>query len=175
MIPERLQQVLNHKGWSQSQLATEIHTHAATVNRWLRGKIPPSGKALTRVADATGCNLEWLLTGQGEMFPATEPKGEAPWYPYATRKEEIEAEVEEREMDEWLEEKEREKEIAELLTRASTVLNFQFKHHTRCYSDSLAATINALYRAVRLEEKFIPKKGLMALLERAEKGQAKNK
>jgi len=79
------------------------------------------------------------------------------------------------EQDEWLEEKEREKEIAELLTRASTVLNFQFKHHTRCYSDSLAATINALYRAVRLEEKFIPKKGLMALLERAEKGQAKNK
>lgn len=155
MISERLQQILNHKGWSQSQLAAEIHTHAATVNRWLRGKIPPSGKALTRVAEATGCDLEWLLTGQGEMLPVPEPED---W------EEQQRAEDEQMEMDEWLEEEERKKTrqqtIAKLLAKTAAVLESDTIHH-----GALAGVINALYRAVRVEEKIPkpPPTGLKAL------------
>lgn len=172
LISQRLQQVLDRKGWSQSQLATEIHTHAATVNRWLRGKIPPSRKALARVAEATGCDLDWLETGNGAMFHES-----SPYYPYASKEEmvsdlrDIEAaagEMQEAESESlgWDEEEEdrrraRRQKISSLLTKTAVVLE-----STTIHCGALAATIDALYRAVKLEEKFIPKRGLMALKEK---------
>lgn len=172
MIPQRLQEVLDRRGWSQSQLAEKIHTHAATVNRWLRCKIPPSRKALARVAEATGCDLDWLLTGEGEMFF----EGYNPFMSKEEREKEEQAQKESfSEAQEWEDEQEaleaerrneeRKQEIAKLLAKTEAVLEFKFKHQTQCYSDSLATTINALYRAIQLEEKFVPKRGLRALMD----------
>lgn len=160
-ISSRLQVLLNNLNWSQTRLAEEAKTHPPTVNRWITGKTTPSRRTLSRIAEITGCNLGWLQDGKGEMFSAV------------FQSEDWEEEQKEDYFEEdWDrdEEIERGKEIAGLLSKASTVLKFNFKHHTRCYSDSLAATINALYRAIRLEEKFTPKRGLKSLLERSQKG-----
>lgn len=168
---ERLQVLIEKLGWNQSRLAREVGSSSVQIGRWLQNKVSPTANSLRRIADATSCELEWLTTGEGPMFQEV-----SPYYNYMTKEElesyqrgidELEFEMQKNE-DEDLDigeemELDREKEVAQLLAKASAVLKFKFKHNTQYHSDSLAATITALYRAIKLEEKFIPKRGLMAL------------
>ena len=46
----------------------------STVNRWWKGKVDPHPKSIRKVADFFGCNVEWLETGKGEMWPSKRKK-----------------------------------------------------------------------------------------------------
>lgn len=162
MFSERLQALIDKLGWNQSKLAREIDSSSVQIGRWLQNKVAPTANSIRRIADATGCSLDWLLTGEGGMFIEG-------LYPLMSQ-EELEKDAQEHldmilGQDDERRKEERKREIAKLLAKAEVVLEFKFKHNTQFYSDSLATTINALYRAVRLEEKFVPKRGLVAVMD----------
>lgn len=142
-IIERLLQIVNLIGWTQEKLAREIHSSRQTINRWLTGKVPPTRNSLSRIADATGCNLEWLLTGQGEMF-------ETPLWArddIGTSGAQSDDNLEHL-PPEWLGPSGRNR-ISDLLTRAAIVLE-----SSDAYRIALAATINALYKAIETEKEL---------------------
>ncbi len=65
---ERLQEVLNVRGWSQSTLAKQASLSTATISRWANGKNPPSSEALEKITKVLGCNAEWLRAGEGNAW-----------------------------------------------------------------------------------------------------------
>lgn len=148
-ITERLLQIVNLIGWTQEKLAREIHSSRQTINRWLTGKVPPTRNSLSRVADATGCNLEWLLTGQGEMFELPE------WARWGGDENENNVESIAKKNDnlehfppDWVDPS-RKNRISDLLTRAAMVLE-----SSDAYRVALAATINALHKAIETEREL---------------------
>lgn len=156
MISKRLQDVMQEKGWSQSELAKKINTNRVQVNRWLHAKAIPTKNSIRRIATATGCRLNWLLTGEGEMFPDTEHLDYIGYLQEIGDETKLWEAIEEaKEEAEWLEEEARKKAqqqtISQLLAKTAVVLESDTMHH-----GALAGVINALYRAVRLEEKTPP-------------------
>jgi hypothetical protein len=119
----------------------------------------PSEKTLAHIAKTTGCRLDWLLTGKGEMFlPRVADAQE--------EIDEISAEMQESE-DEYLSDDEaheedrrkaRRQNISSLLTKTAMVLESDTIH-----ANALALTINALHRAVKIEERFVPRRGLKSV------------
>jgi len=53
-------------GLTQAQLAERLGLHLSVLKKYEAGANTPGGDALTAVAE-TGCNINWLLTGKGEM------------------------------------------------------------------------------------------------------------
>jgi transcriptional regulator with XRE-family HTH domain len=67
LIHERLQGLVGALGWDQARLAREALVNPSTISRWINGK--EVGKAsIERIAQATGCSVDWLKTGEGKMF-----------------------------------------------------------------------------------------------------------
>lgn len=65
-LQSRLNRVMQTMGWNQAQLADEIGVSRQTVSRWMadgkRGMEARHGFAL---ADKTGFDPRWILTGDG--------------------------------------------------------------------------------------------------------------
>jgi len=56
-------------GLSQSRFAASINVSPGNVSEWLsKPNKNPSSDALIRICETHNVNLNWLLTGQGEMF-----------------------------------------------------------------------------------------------------------
>lgn len=53
-------------GLTQAQFAERLGLHLSVLKKYEAGANTPGGDALTAVAE-TGCNINWLLTGKGEM------------------------------------------------------------------------------------------------------------
>ena len=73
----RLQRVLGIEDLDEA--ARVLGVSRTTAANYLRGSGgSPKADALRRVIEATGCNGHWLLTAQGEPFPARVPDAPAP-------------------------------------------------------------------------------------------------
>lgn len=69
-IGERLRTARDYKALDQATLAEKIGVVTRTLQRWEKGEQVPDGIAITRIAKATNVQPTWLLTGEGEMYPA---------------------------------------------------------------------------------------------------------
>lgn len=68
---ERIAALLSQLNWRQVDLAKAASTDASTVSSLISGSRKLAAGMATRIASATGCSIEWLLEGSGEMFPST--------------------------------------------------------------------------------------------------------
>jgi len=64
---ERLRQVRESTRLKQDKFASEIGVHINTLSRWERDLGSPSGKALECIRQKFAINIEWLLSGEGDM------------------------------------------------------------------------------------------------------------
>ncbi len=69
-IGERLRAAREGKELDQAKLSEKIGVVTRTLQRWEKGEQIPDGLALTRIAKATQVHPNWLLTGEGEMYPS---------------------------------------------------------------------------------------------------------
>jgi repressor LexA len=69
-IGDRVREARTNKHLDQALLADKIGVVTRTLQRWEKGEQVPDGIAITRIAKATGVQPTWLLTGEGEMYPA---------------------------------------------------------------------------------------------------------
>jgi transcriptional regulator with XRE-family HTH domain len=56
-----LRQLRQRAGLTQNALARRLATHPSTVSQWERGAAVPSLDAITRLAEALGCDRETVL------------------------------------------------------------------------------------------------------------------
>jgi len=68
----RLTKVLARFGWSQADLARIMGVSPPAAGNYLKGKQQPRAKALAPLG-MRGIDINWLLTGQGEMMIAGRP------------------------------------------------------------------------------------------------------
>ncbi|HTY01391.1 MAG TPA: S24 family peptidase [Bacteroidota bacterium] len=68
-IGDRLREARENKGTDQIALAGKVGVATRTLQRWEKGEQTPDGLAITALAKATGVQPNWLLTGEGEMYP----------------------------------------------------------------------------------------------------------
>src|ERR1043165_438697 len=55
----------------KSEIAAKLGGSKATVTLYTSGHLPPS-EMLLKIAELTGCNLHWLMTGRGQKWARTE-------------------------------------------------------------------------------------------------------
>lgn len=85
-IGERLRTARESKEMDQASLAGKAGIVTRTLQRWEKGEQVPDGVAITRLARATGVQASWLLTGDGEMYPAPSRPDNVFPIPGATRR-----------------------------------------------------------------------------------------
>ncbi|WP_157205420.1 helix-turn-helix domain-containing protein, partial [Methylomonas koyamae] len=66
-IHERLRTVRNHLALSQSDAALKFGIPVSTYRKYETGPSEPGAGALRELAN-NGVNINWLLTGEGEML-----------------------------------------------------------------------------------------------------------
>jgi repressor LexA len=69
-IGERVRAARENKGLDQPTLAGKIDVVTRTLQRWEKGEQVPDGVSIMKIAKATKVQPGWLLTGDGEMYPA---------------------------------------------------------------------------------------------------------
>ena len=69
----------------QNQFAQEIGVSGGNLNGWLKNKTKPGADALMAICEKFKVNINWLLTGKGEML-ITEQKKTIDCYPDEKRK-----------------------------------------------------------------------------------------
>ena len=69
-IKDRLLAFINVLGIKRSEFARAIGVTQSNVSDWVNRKKPskPSPPAMARINEVYGLNLNWLITGKGEMF-----------------------------------------------------------------------------------------------------------
>ncbi len=71
-VIERLNTVIDQLCVAPSELAKRSDIDASNFSKMLKGAQSITKKTLKKIADANHINLDWLLTGEGEMFTATD-------------------------------------------------------------------------------------------------------
>ncbi len=74
-LPERLKEARKALGFTQKEMANAVSVILQTWQVYESGKSVPGGKVLTALSDI-GLNIDWLLTGKGEMKNADTMLGE---------------------------------------------------------------------------------------------------
>lgn len=74
-IADRIRTARENKELDQASLSAKIDVAVRTLQRWEKGLQVPDSNYLVRLAKSTGVRPEWLLTGEGEMYPSLPPKG----------------------------------------------------------------------------------------------------
>jgi repressor LexA len=69
-IGDRIRDARENKEFDQATLADKVGIVTRTLQRWEKGEQIPDGISITRIAKATNVHPHWLLTGEGEMYPA---------------------------------------------------------------------------------------------------------
>ena len=72
-IGDRVRLAREKKELDQAALAAKIDVVTRTLQRWEKGEQIPDGISITRIARATNVQANWILTGEGEMYPPTRP------------------------------------------------------------------------------------------------------
>jgi transcriptional regulator with XRE-family HTH domain len=63
----RIKQVRAFRGLSKEGLAAAADLSLRAIEYWESGETKPTLKSLARIAEATGCDLQWLITGYGRQ------------------------------------------------------------------------------------------------------------
>jgi len=71
-IGSRIKAWRHSLGLTQAQFAERIGVHIGVLKKYEQGLNIPGGDALSAIAK-TGVNMNWLLTGEGEMLPRDDP------------------------------------------------------------------------------------------------------
>ncbi|MFV8759490.1 helix-turn-helix domain-containing protein [Yersinia enterocolitica] len=61
IFAERVQQVMNEKGWSLADLAKKVMLSHTAVRKWATGNSTASGERLKRLAAVTGKPAHWFF------------------------------------------------------------------------------------------------------------------
>jgi len=64
----RLKKLRKELGFSQDKISAELNVPQTTYSNWERGRNEPPLEVLSTFCERYNINLNWLLTGQGEMF-----------------------------------------------------------------------------------------------------------
>lgn len=71
-VKKRLKELIKTLSLKQYQFAESISISGATVSDWLNtANVNPSIESLVRISERHNVNLQWLLTGSGDMFNST--------------------------------------------------------------------------------------------------------
>ncbi|MFZ6024000.1 MAG: helix-turn-helix domain-containing protein [Bacteroidota bacterium] len=62
----RLKQLRLEKGYSQKQIADKVGLHSIHYGRYERGDSLPAAETLTKLADALGVSVDYLLEGESK-------------------------------------------------------------------------------------------------------------
>ncbi|EHO40400.1 helix-turn-helix domain protein [Caldithrix abyssi DSM 13497] len=89
---DRLNILIKKLGLAKKDFAKSINVSPGNLSDWLKGKSEPSSKALIRICEIYNVNLNWLLTGQGNMFlqPSPPPTVNEHAQAYQAKEQEIE-------------------------------------------------------------------------------------
>ena len=68
-ISERLRQVCEAKNWKITDFAEQAGIAYRTMQGYIGGEREPNAEGMSGIAKA-GVNLNWLVSGEGEMFQA---------------------------------------------------------------------------------------------------------
>lgn len=69
---ERLRIARENKGFDQARMARKVEIAVRTLQRWEKGEQVPDSEYLMRIVKHAGVRPEWLLTGEGEMYPVSQ-------------------------------------------------------------------------------------------------------
>lgn len=72
-ISERLRQVCEAKNWKIKDFAEQTGIAYRTLQGYVGGEREPNAEGMTAIAKA-GVNLNWLVSGEGEMFQSEQQK-----------------------------------------------------------------------------------------------------
>ena len=72
-ISERLKLVCEHKNWKIKEFAELTGLPYRTMQGYIGGEREPNTEGMTAIAKV-GVNLNWLVSGEGEMFQAVTPE-----------------------------------------------------------------------------------------------------
>ena len=67
-LGERLRKSLDAKGVTPYRMGEDIPVTRAMIGHYISGENEPSVKNIILIAEYLDINLDWLLTGKGEMF-----------------------------------------------------------------------------------------------------------
>jgi len=74
-IATRLRDVLDVKGLSIKQAAEIVGIPYRTLQNYLLDEREPNAKAMSAIRTHLGISVDWLLTGEGSMFPGVSAEG----------------------------------------------------------------------------------------------------
>jgi repressor LexA len=69
-IYHRIRIARENKEMDQGTLSRKVDVAMRTLQRWEKGDQVPDGQYLLKLAKSMGVRPEWLLTGDGEMYPS---------------------------------------------------------------------------------------------------------
>ncbi|MDY3333306.1 MAG: helix-turn-helix transcriptional regulator [Gallibacter sp.] len=72
-ISERLRQVCEAKNWKIKDFAEQTGIAYRTLQGYVGGEREPNAEGMAGIAKA-GVNLNWLVSGEGEMFQSEQQK-----------------------------------------------------------------------------------------------------
>jgi len=64
---ERLKILFGEERGAIAQIANRTGFAYQVVESWYKGRALPKYEGLQKIAEATGCDLNWLLTGEGKQ------------------------------------------------------------------------------------------------------------
>ncbi len=78
---EKLQALRKARGWSQEELAGQIHVSRQTLSKWESGGAVPDTENVIALSRIFGVTTDYLLLGEGTAAaaPVTVPAGEKKW------------------------------------------------------------------------------------------------
>lgn len=71
-MKDRFRLLRQKLGLSQKEMAEGLGVPSTTISKYERGEVKPAADILAKIANTYGVNLNWLLTGLGDMFIKTE-------------------------------------------------------------------------------------------------------
>ncbi|POZ51329.1 helix-turn-helix domain-containing protein [Methylovulum psychrotolerans] len=76
-ICTRLRQAIDDSGMNIREFSESTGVPYVTLQQYLAGKRSPATEALSKICIQTNININWLLTGQGEMHRAPQAANDA--------------------------------------------------------------------------------------------------
>lgn len=68
MLSDRIKKTRNLLGFSQEEFADNLGVPYQTISKYERGKTKPASDILAKINNRFDINLNWLLTGKGDML-----------------------------------------------------------------------------------------------------------